>query len=94
MQPGQKVLILNPPPGYVASLGELPDGVALSEEPRAKFDFVHLFVEVRRCPTTPSWSTHTSQPPPVDILGNVHVVGHVLQRDYEPGRALILPGRG
>lgn len=44
MQPGQRALILNAPPGYVASLGDLPEGAVVSEEPTGKFDFVHLFV--------------------------------------------------
>jgi hypothetical protein len=45
MQPGQRVLILNAPMGYLASLGELPEGVVVSEEPEGKYDFVHLFVQ-------------------------------------------------
>lgn len=45
IQPGQRVLILNPPEGYVASLGDLPEGVELSELAEDKFDFVHLFVK-------------------------------------------------
>ncbi len=44
IQPGQRVLILNPPEGYVASLGDLPEGVELSDVAEGKFDFVHLFV--------------------------------------------------
>jgi hypothetical protein len=43
MQPGQRVLILNSPDGYVASLGELPEGVVVSKRPEGKFEFVHLF---------------------------------------------------
>ena len=44
MQPGQRALMMNVPKGYIASLGELPEGVAVSETPVGKFDFVHLFV--------------------------------------------------
>ncbi len=44
MQPGQRVLILNAPEGYITSLGELPEGVVVSQAPEGKFDFVHLFV--------------------------------------------------
>jgi len=44
MQPGQRVLILNSPAGHITSLGELPEGIVPSEEPKGKFDFVHLFV--------------------------------------------------
>jgi hypothetical protein len=42
---GQRVLILNAPDGYVESLGELPEGVELSDTREGKFDFVHLFVK-------------------------------------------------
>ena len=45
IQPGQRLLILSAPAGYVASLGELPDGVEVCEEPEGTFDFVHLFVK-------------------------------------------------
>ena len=45
IQPGQRALILNAPPGYVDQLGELPEGVELSDEPEGTFDFVHLFVK-------------------------------------------------
>ena len=45
MQPGQRVLILNSPPGYVAGLAPLPEGVAVEEVPAGKYDFAHLFVK-------------------------------------------------
>jgi hypothetical protein len=44
MQPGQRALILNQPSGYIDSLGDLPEGFELSEQPEGKYDFVHLFV--------------------------------------------------
>jgi hypothetical protein len=44
VQPGQRMLLLNAPEGYIESLGELPTGVELSQEPQGKFGFVHLFV--------------------------------------------------
>ena len=44
IQPGHHVLILNAPPGYAESLGELPEGVRVSEEAQGKHGFVHLFV--------------------------------------------------
>lgn len=44
LQAGDRALILNAPPGYIDSLGQLPDGVQLSEEGQRPFDFVHLFV--------------------------------------------------
>ena len=42
--PGQRLLVVNPPPGYLAQLGELPGGAELFDEPNGTFDFVHLFV--------------------------------------------------
>ena len=47
IQPGQRLLVLNAPPGYVESLGKLPEGTRLSEQPdpEAKYDFGHLFAK-------------------------------------------------
>lgn len=45
IQTGQRILILNAPSGYTESLGELPEGVEMSEVPEGEFDFVHLFVK-------------------------------------------------
>ena len=39
-----RVLILNAPEGYVASLGPLPNGVAQADGQAGTFDFVQLFV--------------------------------------------------
>lgn len=44
IQPGQPILILNPPPGYLDEL-DLPEGVELAERPEGTFDFVHLFLK-------------------------------------------------
>ena len=44
IQPGQRILVLNPPPGYLDELS-LPEGVELAERPEGTFDFVHLFVK-------------------------------------------------
>ena len=44
MQPGQRALILNAPPGYVESLRDLPDGFEVSGDPSGKHGFVQLFV--------------------------------------------------
>jgi hypothetical protein len=44
MQPGQRVLIMNAPEGYIASLGELPEGAVVSEAAEGNYGFVHLFV--------------------------------------------------
>jgi hypothetical protein len=47
IQPGQQLLVLNAPPGYIESLGELPEGTRLSEQPdpEAEYDFCHLFAK-------------------------------------------------
>ncbi len=45
IRPGQRVLILNAPDGYVELLTELPEGVELSHSREGTFDFVHLFVK-------------------------------------------------
>jgi len=45
IQPGQRVLIMNPPPGYMDELGDLPDAVDVVRAPEGTFDFVHLFVK-------------------------------------------------
>ena len=45
MQPGQRVLILNEPEGYLEELGPLPDDVELADSAQGTFDFVHLFVK-------------------------------------------------
>ena len=44
MQPGQRVLIMNAPLGYVKGLDPLPEAIGLTEVPEGKYDFVHLFV--------------------------------------------------
>jgi hypothetical protein len=45
IQSGQRVLILNHPPGYMELLGALPDDVTVSHEPEGDYDLVHLFVK-------------------------------------------------
>ncbi len=44
MKPGQRILTLNPPAGYIAQLGELPAGTTLTDQPGGEFDAVQLFV--------------------------------------------------
>jgi hypothetical protein len=44
IQAGNRVLILNQPEGYTELLGDLPEGVTISNEPQGTYDFVHLFV--------------------------------------------------
>jgi hypothetical protein len=43
IQPGQRLLILNPPPGYVESLGPLPENTQLVDATAGEVDFCHLF---------------------------------------------------
>jgi hypothetical protein len=45
MQPGQQVLILNAPAGYLNELGELPEGVEVADDFNGTFDFVQVFVK-------------------------------------------------
>ena len=45
MQPGQRVLILNAPEGYLDELGPLPESVELVQEPEGNLDFVHVFAK-------------------------------------------------
>jgi hypothetical protein len=44
---GSRVLVLNPPEGYLERLEPLPDGVELAGAPGAAADVVHLFVRDR-----------------------------------------------
>jgi hypothetical protein len=43
IQPGQRLLILNPPPGYVESLAPLPEGAQFVPATAEEVDFCHLF---------------------------------------------------
>jgi hypothetical protein len=47
IKPGQRVLFLRPPQGYVESLGPLPDGVTVVDGPPGTLDFVQFFVRDR-----------------------------------------------
>ena len=48
IRPGQRVVMINPPRGFVNELGELPEGVSLANRPsRQPADLVHLFVHDR-----------------------------------------------
>ena len=44
IQPGQRILILNAPDGYLEELEPLPVDVELKDSADGEFDFVHLFV--------------------------------------------------
>jgi len=43
IKPIQKIAVLNSPPGYLSSLGDLPDGVVLDEELNGMYDLIHAF---------------------------------------------------
>ena len=45
MQPGQRVLILNAPEGYLDELVPLPEGVEVADKPEGVFDFVQVFAK-------------------------------------------------
>ncbi len=44
IKPGQRIVILNAPPGYMDELGLLPDGIELVSKAEGSLDLVHLFV--------------------------------------------------
>ena len=44
LKPGQRLLVLGAPDGYLDALGELPEGVALSSAPDGAFDRIQVFV--------------------------------------------------
>jgi hypothetical protein len=33
IKPGQRIIVINPPPGYLDQLGDLPEGVGLANQP-------------------------------------------------------------
>jgi hypothetical protein len=45
---GRKILLVNPPPGYQAGLGELPAGVEVQPAPSGPVDIIQLFVDNRQ----------------------------------------------
>lgn len=47
VKPGIRLVILNAPPGYEATLGKLPDGVEHATEFSGQFDFIHFFTTER-----------------------------------------------
>lgn len=44
VKPGQRLLVLNAPTGYVERLTPLPDGATLAQTPDGRYDAVHVFV--------------------------------------------------
>jgi hypothetical protein len=47
IKPGQRILIVNPPPDYETTLGPLPDGVEQAIGLVGQFDFIHFFTTER-----------------------------------------------
>ncbi len=44
VKPGQRILVLNAPAGYIARLTPLPDDATVAETPDGAYDAVHAFV--------------------------------------------------
>jgi hypothetical protein len=44
IKPGNKVLIITPPEGYLAGMGELPEGVSLLRDTSSRVDVIQVFV--------------------------------------------------
>jgi hypothetical protein len=45
IKPEYRIVIINPPPGYMKNLRPLPEGVVVADQPKGAFDFVQLFVK-------------------------------------------------
>lgn len=45
LKPQQRILLLHPPAGYWETLGQLPEGIDVSEELNGSYDVVQLFVK-------------------------------------------------
>jgi hypothetical protein len=45
IKPGQKILIMNAPEGYIQTLGSLPENAEVQTSAEGKFDFVQVFVQ-------------------------------------------------
>lgn len=48
IKPGQKILLVNPPKGYGALLGEIPKGVTVLKEAAEAVDLIQVFVASRQ----------------------------------------------
>ena len=44
IKPGNKVLIINPPEGYLAGMGELPEAVSLLQDTSSRVNVIQVFV--------------------------------------------------
>ncbi len=47
LKPGSRFLLVNPPPGYAAQLGELPGGVSLLNDTSQPVEAIQVFVANR-----------------------------------------------
>jgi hypothetical protein len=47
IKPGNKVLLVNPPAGYLAQMGELPEGATLFSDTSSLVEVIQLFVADR-----------------------------------------------
>lgn len=47
IKPGDRVLIVNAPPGYRETLGDLPQGAVRLSEVQPPVDFIHLFTSTQ-----------------------------------------------
>lgn len=47
LKPGRSFLLVNPPPGYPAKMGALPEGARLAAESDVPVDIIQVFVESR-----------------------------------------------
>lgn len=47
IKPGFRLIILNPPPDYDQTLGELPEHVSQADMLAGSFDFIHFFTKDR-----------------------------------------------
>lgn len=47
IRPGNKVLLVNPPEGYLSQMGGLPDGVTILSTPGQPVDMIQVFVANR-----------------------------------------------
>jgi len=45
LKPAQSALVLNVPPGFMEQLGDLPEGVKLSDRADGIYDFVQVFIK-------------------------------------------------
>ena len=45
LKPGARAALINPPPGYLEELGDLPEGASLHHHLDGAFDWIQVFVE-------------------------------------------------